>query len=194
MQVMCVSIDQWCSCCDFRYVQEDIEAVEEWSTESFLNPSASTCSSPERGFQTSQRELFCLTTAPCKGSMFSIILVIYYPKTCRGLPMCRQVAQEWKWSLDYFIMFYSCSSADTLTQLYVSLICPRLENACPIWAPHMAKDIHAIESVQKFKWPHTIGMPVTMISQSYQHLKGGWNWNWGNFWRSSTIFAFFLQI
>ena len=46
--------------------------------------------------------------------------------------------------------FYSCSSTDTLTQLYVSLVRPHLEYACPVWAPHTAKDIHAIESVQKF--------------------------------------------
>ena len=46
--------------------------------------------------------------------------------------------------------FYSCSSTDTFAQLYVSLVRPHLEYACPVWAPHMAKDIHAIENVQKF--------------------------------------------
>ena len=44
--------------------------------------------------------------------------------------------------------FYSCSSTDTLTQLYVSLVHPHLEYVCLVWAPHTAKDIHAIESMQ----------------------------------------------
>ncbi len=46
--------------------------------------------------------------------------------------------------------FYGCSNTNTLIQLYISLVRPHLEYACPVWAPHMAKDIHAIESVQKF--------------------------------------------
>ena len=46
--------------------------------------------------------------------------------------------------------FYGCSNSDTLIQLYISIVRPHLEYACPVWAPHMAKDIHAVESVQKF--------------------------------------------
>ena len=46
--------------------------------------------------------------------------------------------------------FYGCANTDTLAQLYISLDRPHLEYACPVWAPYMAKDIHAIESVQKF--------------------------------------------
>ena len=45
--------------------------------------------------------------------------------------------------------FYRCSNRnDTLIQLYMSLVRPHLEYACLVWAPHMAKDIHAIENVQ----------------------------------------------
>ena len=41
--------------------------------------------------------------------------------------------------------FYGCSNTNTLIQLYISLVRPHLEYDCPVWAPHMAKDVHAIE-------------------------------------------------
>ena len=46
--------------------------------------------------------------------------------------------------------FYNYSNADTLVQLYVSMVRPHLEYACPMWAPHTAKDIQELERVQKF--------------------------------------------
>ena len=46
--------------------------------------------------------------------------------------------------------FYERSNTETLTRLYVSLVRPHLEYACPVWSPHLVKDIHAIENVQKF--------------------------------------------
>ena len=45
--------------------------------------------------------------------------------------------------------FYNYSNTDTLEKLYVSLVRPHLEYACPVWVPHTAKDIHTLESVQK---------------------------------------------
>ena len=46
--------------------------------------------------------------------------------------------------------FYGCSNTGTLLQLYISLVLPHLEFACPVWAPHVAKGINAIENVQEF--------------------------------------------
>ena len=34
--------------------------------------------------------------------------------------------------------------------LYIAYIRPHLEHACQVWDPHLIKDIHALESVQKF--------------------------------------------
>ena len=46
--------------------------------------------------------------------------------------------------------FYKWSSSNALLQLYLSLIRPHLEYATQIWSPHLLKDIHKLEAVQKF--------------------------------------------
>ena len=38
---------------------------------------------------------------------------------------------------------------DIFSNLYKTLVCPILEYACPVWSPHLAKDIHEIEKIQR---------------------------------------------
>ena len=33
--------------------------------------------------------------------------------------------------------FYGCANTEMLTQLYISLVCPHLEYASPVWAPRL---------------------------------------------------------
>ena len=46
--------------------------------------------------------------------------------------------------------FYSNCDTATLVQLYVSLVRPYLEYACPVWSPYTSKAISKLEKVQKF--------------------------------------------
>ena len=142
------------SCGDFRYVQDDIEVVKEWSIENFLNLNPSKCK-------------YMLISRKRTPSMPDEPLVL------GDLPLQRVdafkylgvlLSQDMSWSSHVqatcskakkvlgllYWKFYGCSNTNTLIQLYISLVRPHLEYACPVWAPHMAKDIHAIESVQKF--------------------------------------------
>ena len=52
------------SCSHFRYVQEDIEVVDEWSMVNFLN--VNPCLSLERGLPMFLRDLSCLVITPTK--------------------------------------------------------------------------------------------------------------------------------
>ena len=38
---------------------------------------------------------------------------------------------------------------DIFSNLYKTLVRPILEYACPVWSPHLAKDIHEIEKIQR---------------------------------------------
>ena len=49
----------------------------------------------------------------------------------------------------YRRFLYSMSNMDTLIHLYISLVRPHLEYACPVWAPASHKDVDSIEGVQK---------------------------------------------
>ena len=46
--------------------------------------------------------------------------------------------------------FYKFAVTSTLLNLYKSLIRPLTEYACVVWAPHLSKDIQALENTQKF--------------------------------------------
>ena len=46
--------------------------------------------------------------------------------------------------------FYEHANSQTLLKLYCSFIRPHLEYASVVWSPHLAKDIMAIEKVQRF--------------------------------------------
>ncbi len=50
----------------------------------------------------------------------------------------------------FYRRFYSVMDTETSKQLYTTYIRPHLEYACPVWDPHLKKDIDKLESVQKF--------------------------------------------
>ena len=62
--------------------------------------------------------------------------------------------------------FYNHAEGDTLKQLYLSLIRPHLEYACPVWDPHTMKDKVLLEDVQKFAFR----MATKQWDSGYQEL------------------------
>ena len=63
--------------------------------------------------------------------------------------------------------FYNFTNMDTLVQLYTSLVRPHLEYVCPVWVPHLTKDIQALESVQAFAYK----METHSWKANYQELQ-----------------------
>ena len=62
--------------------------------------------------------------------------------------------------------FYNHAEGATLMQLYLSLIRPHLEYACPVWDPHTMKDKVLLEDVQKF----ALRMATKQWDSGYQEL------------------------
>ena len=58
------------------------------------------------------------------------------------------------------------SPADTLKQLYLSLVHPHLEYAAQLWDPYAQRDIYKLESVQKF----TLKLVTHQWDSSYDEL------------------------
>ena len=82
--------------------------------------------------------------------MFLSILVFYYLKTCHGLLVSRQSAQEQSKSLGYYNITFTLVPKHSHNSMSRSFVLISIKPVQSAWAPHMAKDIQAIENVQKF--------------------------------------------
>ena len=92
----------------------------------------------------------------------------------RGICSCHEAAfitQYNYWSCPSILgllyrRFYSHAEGATLMQLYLSLIRPQLEYACPVWDPHTMKDKVLLEDFQKF----ALQMATKQWDSGYQEL------------------------
>ena len=139
---------------DFQYVQDDIEVVKEWSSENSLNLNPSKCKYmliSRKQTPSTLGEPLVLGDLPLQKVDTFRYLGVLLSQDMSWSPHVQATCSKTKKVLGLlYRKFYRCSNTDTIKQLYISLVCPQLEYACPVWAPHMAKDIHAIENVQKF--------------------------------------------
>ena len=155
---------------DFQYVQEDIKAIEEWSSENYLSLNPSKC----KYMLISRKRMPSVPDGPlllgnCPLQRVDVFkyLGVLLSQDMSWSPHIQAVCSRAKQVLGLlYRKFYNHSSTETLTQLYISLVRPHLEYACPVWAPHMSKDIVAIENVQKF----ACKMATHNWNTSYQDL------------------------
>ena len=66
---------------------------------------------------------------------------------------------------------------DIFSMLYKSLVRPILEYACPVWSPHLAKDILAIEKVQRRASRIALGQKHRYREMQYEERCRLLNWN-----------------
>ena len=122
-----------------------------WWELPYIKPtSASTCSYRGRKLlQLLQFHFYSTTSCSIKWT-HSNIWVCCLLKILPGLPIYMQSARK-------HVKFLAYSTADSIIfpmpipyYNYVSMVRPDLEYACPVWAPHTAKDILELERVQRF--------------------------------------------
>ena len=141
---------------DYELVQDDILAVEKWSNDNFLTLYPQKCkymlisrkrvptyTAPEVPLLLHNLSLSKVNTSKYLGMLLAedLAWIPHIHAVCSKV--CQVLGLLYR-------RFYNYSNVDTVVQLYVSLVRPHLEYACPVWSPHTAKDIHELERVQKF--------------------------------------------
>ena len=142
------------SLADYECVQDDISTVERWSIENYLSLNPSKCKymliSRKRTPTVPSAPLLLHNLPLCKVNTFKY-LGILLSDNLSWSPHVHAVCSKARQILGLlYRRFYNFSNSDTLIQLYTSLVRPHLEYACPVWSPHLAKDIQEIERVQAF--------------------------------------------
>ena len=133
--------------CDFKAIQDDIFNIESWSIDNFL----------------------ALNPKKCKYmSWHARTLEFSYTINCPGHHMLRLwvLRHERSWVFCTCRHFYADCDSNTILHLYTTLVRPHMEYASSIWAPSTAKDIGALESVQKF----ACRMAMRNWTSDYQEL------------------------
>ena len=139
---------------DYATLQLAISLIEEWSVTNFLNFNAGKCK--YMLISRKQSPLFPPTPLRLFGCPMQRV------DCCKYLGLL--ITNNLTWSAHInsicshakkilgliYRRFYSSANQDTLRQLYISLVRPHLEYACPVWDPHLVKDKKTLEDVQKF--------------------------------------------
>ena len=155
---------------DFTTLQRDIMAIEQWVLDNHLTFNTSKCS-----YMMLSRKRF--PTTPLHPLMLSGLhlnevecfkyLGVLLSSDLSWTPHITSVCSKAKKILGLlYRRFYNHAEGDTLKQLYLSLIRPHLEYACPVWDPHTMKDKVLLEDVQKFAFR----MATKQWDSGYQDL------------------------
>ena len=124
------------SCRDLRYVQDDLEAVEAWSIENFLNLNPLKCKYmliSRKRTPSIPDEPLILTDLPLQKVDAFKYLGVLLSQELSWSPHVQVICSKAKELLGLlYRKFYGCSNTDTLLQLYISLVHPHLEYACPV--------------------------------------------------------------
>ena len=157
--------------CDFIAIQEDISAVEDWSTDNYLTLNPKKC----KYMIISRKRVTPLPETPL---ILSGSVVLAQVDTYKYLGVLLNNKLSWSPHVETVCskaqmvlgLLYRCFYADcnlsTILQLYIALVRLHMEYARSVWAPYTAKDIGALESVQKF----ACRMATHNWTSSYQEL------------------------
>ena len=136
---------------DYVLVQDDVSAVERWSNENFLTLNPSKCKYmliSRKKFPTVPDMPLLLHNPPLSKVNTFKHLGVLLAEDLAWTPHIQAICSKARQVLGLlYRRFYNYSNTDTLEKLYMSLIRPHLEYACPVWAPHTAKDIHTLRSI-----------------------------------------------
>ena len=139
---------------DFLAVQSDINAIKAWSDEHLLQLNLTKCKymilSKKRSPALKGHPLLLGDSVLEEVETFKYLGVLIKNNLSWSdhiVGVCSKAKQILGL---LYRQFYIDSPADTLKQLYVSLVRPHLEYASQLWDPYTQRDIYKLENVQKF--------------------------------------------
>ncbi len=139
---------------DYRALQDDIAAIENWTLDNSLQFNTSKCKymiisrrrSPE--MQVPSLTLNGLPLERVETFKYLGLLLSTDLSWSRHIESVCSRAKKVLGLL--YRQYYNHVDTKAIRQLYISLVRPHLEYGCTVWDPHTSKDIKALEKVQKF--------------------------------------------
>ena len=155
---------------DFATLQRDIMAIEQWVLDNHLTFNTSKCSYmilSRKRFPTTPLHPLMLNGLHLNEVECFKYLGVLLSSDLSWTPHITSVCSKAKQILGLlYRRFYNHAEGATLMQLYLSLIRPHLEYACPVWDPHTMKDKVLLEDVQRF----ALRMATKQWDSGYQDL------------------------
>ena len=136
-------------------MQNDINAISEWSENHYLSLNAAKCKymiiSRKRARSYPALPLTLKDTTLEKVDTFKYLGVLMSDNLSWSNHNISNACIKTRKILGLlYRRFYNHTSSDCLKQLYMSLVRPHLEYVAALWDPHTSKDVQMLENTQKF--------------------------------------------
>ena len=136
---------------DFTELQDDISCIEKWSADNHLTLNSNKC----KVMLISRKRSSLSLSFTLYGNVLEQVDSFKY--------LGVTISNNLKWSIHIGIVcakarrmlgliyrhFYANCNSASLLKLYISLVRPRLEYACPVWSPNSVTAIAQVQRVQK---------------------------------------------
>ena len=137
----------------YAELQQDINLLSQWSDENMLSFNTAKCKCM---LLTNKRNIshptIMLNNEPLEYvQQYKYLGVIVSHNLCWSHHI-QEVCSKARRTLGIIYRNIASNTNDPLTvfRLYIALVRPHLEYAAQVWSPHLEKDIHCLEKVQKF--------------------------------------------
>ena len=139
---------------DYEVLQNAISLIESWSISNFLAFNTSKCKcmvisrKPTPKLPDNQLHLLGMPLQVVESYKYLGLLL---SSNMSWSPHIESICNKARQILGLlYRRFYDSTDPSMIKQLYLSMVRPHLEYACQVWDPHLIRDKHKLESVQKF--------------------------------------------
>ena len=133
---------------DRAILQNDLHKISEWSTKWQMPFNVNKCQMLQIG-SLNKKYCYSMMGQNIKTTPTVKDLGVTISANLKFSQQCNEAAKKANRMLGFIKRNFTYKSKDIILPLYNSLVRPHLEYAVQFWAPHLSKDIHKLESVQR---------------------------------------------